>query len=63
MPTNIPLELVVAEEQDSPLVLLENIPDSDAIDDALNSLGVLEFGVEGLIFSLRSHAVLDQLND
>ncbi len=53
----------MAEEQDSPLVLLENIPDSDAIDDALNSLGVLEFGVEGLIFSPRSHAVLDQLND
>lgn len=62
-PTNIPLELVVAEAQDSPLVVLKNIPDPDAIDDALNSLGVMEFGVEGLVFSPRSHAVLDQLND
>ncbi|KZL09097.1 3-amino-4-hydroxybenzoic acid synthase [Pseudovibrio axinellae] len=61
-PTNIPLELVVAESQDSPLVVLKHIPDPDNIDDALNSLCVMEFGVEGLVYSPRSHAVLDRLN-
>lgn len=60
-PTNIPLELVVAEAQDSPLVVLKNIPDPGNIDDALNSLGVMEFGVEGLVFSPASHAVYDRL--
>lgn len=58
-PTNIPLELVIASLQKSKTVLLKDIQNDD-LEDAVVSLGVMEFGADGVIFSSIRHDLIDQ---
>jgi 3-dehydroquinate synthase II/3-amino-4-hydroxybenzoic acid synthase len=58
-PTNIPLELLIASLQASEVRLLKELADPTAVDDAIVTLGVMEVGADGVIFSPRDHAVLD----
>jgi 3-dehydroquinate synthase II/3-amino-4-hydroxybenzoic acid synthase len=59
-PTNIPLELVIASLQATHTVLLKEIENPSAVDDAIVTLGVMEVGADGIMFSPRSHAVMDE---
>lgn len=59
-PTNIPLELVIASLQTSGTVLIKEIGDPNNIDDAIVSLGVLEVGADGVMFSPADHELLDR---
>jgi 3-dehydroquinate synthase II/3-amino-4-hydroxybenzoic acid synthase len=58
-PTNIPLELVIASLQKTNTILMKNITDSSDVDDAIVTLGVMEYGAEGVIFSPTNHEILD----
>jgi len=58
-PTNIPLELVIAELQSSRTVVIKEITDPADSDDALVCLGVMEYGSEGVLFSPVDDTVLD----
>jgi 3-amino-4-hydroxybenzoic acid synthase len=58
-PTNIPLELVIASLQSTRTILIKEIEDADNVDDAIVSLGVMEVGADGVMFSPRTHAALD----
>lgn len=58
-PTNIPLELVIASLQATHTVLVKEIAPDD-VDDALVTLGVMEVGADGVMFSPRSQALLEQ---
>lgn len=58
-PTNIPLELVIASLQKTNTILMKNIADSADVDDAIVTLGVMEYGAEGVIFSPTNHETLD----
>jgi len=58
-PTNIPLELVIAELQPTNTTLLKEIREPDGVEDAIVTLGVMEVGADGVIFSPRDHAPLD----
>jgi len=58
--TNIPLELAVATLQHSGTTLIKEIVDSSGIDDAIVSLGVMEKGADGVMFSPVSHELLDR---
>ncbi|HEX2691902.1 MAG TPA: 3-dehydroquinate synthase II [Kofleriaceae bacterium] len=58
-PTNIPLELVIASLQATHTVLLKEIDTPTNVDDAIVTLGVMEVGADGVMFSPRSHAVMD----
>ncbi|HEU4409035.1 MAG TPA: 3-dehydroquinate synthase II [Polyangiaceae bacterium] len=57
-PTNIPLELVIATLQATRTILIKEISTPTDVDDAIVTLGVMEVGAEGVLFSPRSHAVL-----
>ncbi len=57
-PTNIPLELVIASLQSSNTVLVKEIESSD-VDDAIVTLGVMEVGAEGILFTPKNHSILD----
>jgi len=57
-PTNIPLELVIATLQATRTVLIKEISTPTDVDDAIVTLGVMEVGAEGVMFSPRSHNVL-----
>ncbi|MEZ4308318.1 MAG: 3-dehydroquinate synthase II [Polyangiaceae bacterium] len=57
-PTNIPLELVIATLQATRTVLIKEINGPADVDDAIVTLGVMEVGADGVMFSPRSHAVL-----
>jgi 3-amino-4-hydroxybenzoic acid synthase len=59
-PTNIPLELVIASLQATRTVLIKEINSPQDVDDAIVTLGVMEVGAEGVMFSPRSHEVLSQ---
>lgn len=59
-PTNIPLELVIASLQQTGTFLIKEIADPDDVDDAIVVYGVMEYGAEGVAFSPRSHAVMDE---
>jgi 3-amino-4-hydroxybenzoic acid synthase len=59
-PTNIPLELVIASLQKTGTILLKQIDTPVNVDDAIVTLGVMEYGAEGVIFSPQSHDVLDE---
>lgn len=54
-PTNIPLELVIAELQPTNTILMKEIKNTNDVEDAIVSLGVLEVGADGIIFSPDSH--------
>lgn len=58
-PTNIPLELVIASLQSTNTVLIKEIEDPENVDDAIVSLGVMEVGADGVMFSPNRHATLD----
>lgn len=53
-PTNIPLELVIAEFQRSRAAIFKEIVDPDAIEDMFASLGTMEVGAAGLVFTPRT---------
>jgi 3-amino-4-hydroxybenzoic acid synthase len=57
-PTNIPLELVIASLQPTNTVLVKQIAPND-IDDAIVTLGVMEVGADGILFTPEDHASLD----
>lgn len=59
-PTNIPLELVIASLQATNTVLIKEIAPDD-IDDAIVTLGVMEVGADGVMFSPRDPALLEAL--
>lgn len=59
-PTNIPLELVIASLQATHTVLIKEINSPADVDDAIVTLGVMEVGADGVMFSPRSHAMLDE---
>jgi 3-dehydroquinate synthase II/3-amino-4-hydroxybenzoic acid synthase len=58
-PTNIPLELVIASLQATQTVLLKELENPTDVDDALVTLGVMEVGADGIMFSPKAHAVMD----
>lgn len=58
-PTNIPLELVIASLQNSNTILVKEIAPDD-LDDAIVTLGVMEVGAEGILFSPKTHGVMDK---
>ncbi|GAA4462922.1 3-dehydroquinate synthase II [Nibrella saemangeumensis] len=58
-PTNIPLELVIARLQPTNTILMKEIKDINDVEDAIVSLGVMEVGADGIIFSPTSHEVYD----
>lgn len=60
--TNIPLELVIASLQDTDTVLVKEIAVDD-LDDAIVTLGVMEVGAEGVLFTPRTHGVMDKFLD
>jgi 3-amino-4-hydroxybenzoic acid synthase len=57
-PTNIPLELVIASLQATATVLIKEIAAHD-VEDALVTLGVMEVGADGVMYSPSDHAHLD----
>ncbi|MFC3034354.1 3-dehydroquinate synthase II [Pseudoalteromonas fenneropenaei] len=59
-PTNIPLELVIASLQKTNTILMKQISSPKDVDDAIVTLGVMEYGAEGVIYSPEDHACLDQ---
>jgi 3-amino-4-hydroxybenzoic acid synthase len=59
-PTNIPLELVIASLQATHTVLIKEINTPTDVDDAIVTLGVMEVGADGVMFSPRSHAALSE---
>jgi 3-amino-4-hydroxybenzoic acid synthase len=59
-PTNIPLELVIASLQATNTVLIKEIGTPEDVDDAIVTLGVMEVGADGVMFSPRSHGVLSE---
>ncbi len=59
-PTNIPLELVIATLQATNTILIKEIAAHD-IDDAIVTLGVMEVGADGILFSPCDQAEYDAL--
>lgn len=59
-PTNIPLELVIATLQATRTVLIKEINSPTDVDDAIVTLGVMEVGADGVLFSPRSHSALSE---
>ncbi|HEU4730862.1 MAG TPA: 3-dehydroquinate synthase II [Kofleriaceae bacterium] len=59
-PTNIPLELVIASLQATHTILIKEIGSPEDMDDALVTLGVMEVGADGVMFSPRNHGALDE---
>ncbi|AUX41169.1 3-dehydroquinate synthase [Sorangium cellulosum] len=57
-PTNIPLELVIATLQATNTVLIKEINSPMDVDDAIVTLGVMEVGADGVMFSPRAHDAL-----
>ncbi len=58
-PTNIPLELVIASLQSSNTILVKEI-EPNALEDALVTVGVMEVGADGVLFTPPSHSVMDE---
>jgi 3-dehydroquinate synthase class II len=58
-PTNIPLELVIAELHGSPARLLKEV--GEDVDDAVIALGVLELGSDGVITRFTTAEQFDRL--
>ncbi len=59
-PTNIPLELVIATLQATNTVLIKEVSSPTDVDDAIVTLGVMEVGADGVMFSPRSHVALSE---
>lgn len=59
-PTNIPLELVIASLQATKTVLIKEIAPHD-VEDALVTLGVMEVGADGVMYSPPDHGLLDRV--
>ena len=61
-PTNIPLELVIATLQATNTILVKEITDPLDVDDTIVTLGVMEVGADGVMFSPRSESALQLLS-
>jgi 3-amino-4-hydroxybenzoic acid synthase len=59
-PTNIPLELVIASLQATHTIVIKEITDPADADDAVVSLGVMEVGSDGVLFSPHETGPLDK---
>ena len=59
-PTNIPLELVIASLQSSHTIVIKEITDPADAEDAVVSLGVMEVGSDGVLFSPVEAEPLDR---
>lgn len=59
-PTNIPLELVIAELQPTGTVVIKEIADGAEADAAVVSLGVMEVGSDGVFYSPADYDTLDE---
>jgi 3-dehydroquinate synthase II/3-amino-4-hydroxybenzoic acid synthase len=60
-PTNIPLELVIASLQATETILVKEITKDDDVDDAVVTLGVMEVGADGVLYSPVTHATYEAL--
>ncbi|CDH08202.1 3-dehydroquinate synthase [Xenorhabdus bovienii str. oregonense] len=60
-PTNIPLELVIAELQHTKTVVIKEIDDHEHVDDVVNSMSTMEFGVEGVVFTPLKSSTVDRM--
>lgn len=58
-PTNIPLELVIATLQATKTVLIKEITIPTDVDDAIVTLGVMEVGADGVMFSPKDMGSLE----
>ncbi|MDC0713630.1 3-dehydroquinate synthase II [Stigmatella sp. ncwal1] len=58
-PTNIPLELVIASLQATGTTLIKEIANPNHVDDAIVTLGVMEVGADGVMFSPIEHERLE----
>ncbi|WNG27585.1 3-dehydroquinate synthase [Cystobacter fuscus] len=58
-PTNIPLELVIASLQATGTTLIKEIANPTDVDDAIVTLGVMEVGADGVMFSPVEHELLE----
>lgn len=58
-PTNIPLELVIASLQPTQTTLIKEVSRAEDLEDAVVSLGVMEVGADGVMYSPDSHARLE----
>jgi 3-amino-4-hydroxybenzoic acid synthase len=61
-PTNIPLELVIASLQATGTTLIKEITRPDDVEDAVVSLGVMEVGADGVMFSPPNHDLLERFS-
>ena len=61
-PTNIPLELVIASLQATHTVLIKEISSPEDVDDAIVTLGVMEVGADGVMYSPRAHGALSEFS-
>jgi 3-amino-4-hydroxybenzoic acid synthase len=59
-PTNIPLELVIASLQATHTVLIKEITNPLDVEDAIVTLGVMEVGADGVMYSPTDHSRLDE---
>ncbi len=59
-PTNIPLELVIASLQQTSTILIKEVDDPKDVHDAIVSLGVMEVGADGVMFSPLDHGTMDR---
>jgi 3-dehydroquinate synthase class II len=62
-PTNIPLELAIATLQRTNTVLINEIADGSHCHSALISLGIMEVGADGVMFSPTEEGLLDEFLD
>jgi 3-amino-4-hydroxybenzoic acid synthase len=60
-PTNIPLELVIASLQATETVLVKELDSAGDVYDAVVTLGVMEVGADGVLFSPQTNAQYDAL--
>jgi 3-amino-4-hydroxybenzoic acid synthase len=60
-PTNIPLELVIASLQSTHTIVIKEITDPSDAEDAVVSLGVMEVGSDGVLFSPRENESLEHI--
>ncbi len=60
-PTNIPLELVIAEFQSSQTAVIKEITNPDCAEEAVAALSTMEVGADGVVISPRSAEAIDSI--
>lgn len=61
-PTNIPLELVLAKLQASGIKIIKEIGDQNMLSDAKSVFGVMEVGVDGILYSPQKRKIFELVN-